>query len=342
MDEVSPNIVPALAAIAAIIFVVLLLRVQLARFRRRQYLLRNGVRAAARVVSISQTGTSINEVPEMRLVLDVEREGERPHRIKITELVDLGSMPRAGECVHVLFDPKNPESATLAPATVEDAAASKLDLENEREAVAISPRLREHGKLRIAKVISISETETTAYDIVLDIEAIGAQPRRLAVTQAIDRRPPRPRERVYVFVDPDNPDVVAMVPESMGGQTLPANSNRLEPRVLGPEILRVGAKAKGVVVSAVKLPVKNRAFAAKGWSTWELVVDVKPDDGSHAYRAPLVITFTARKNTKQVARPGAEVFLRYDPVDPRTFSIDSLAMGHGDPYERLHKMLSQS
>jgi hypothetical protein len=98
MDEIWPNIVPALAVTGAIIFVVQLLRVQLARFRKRQYRLRDGVRAEARVVSISQTGTSINEVPEMRLVLDVERGGERPHRIKITELVDLGSMPRAGEC----------------------------------------------------------------------------------------------------------------------------------------------------------------------------------------------------------------------------------------------------
>jgi hypothetical protein len=136
--------------------------------------------------------------------------------------------------------------------------------------------------------------------------------------------------------------VVALLPETLGGQTLPADSNRLEPRVLGPEILQKGATAKGTVVSTTELPMENRVLGAKGCSTWELTVDMNPDDGSPIYRAPLRISFTTQENAKQATRPGAELFLRYDPADPRTFSIDSFAMGHGDPYERLHKMLSQS
>ena len=186
MDEFSPNIVPALAAIGAIIFVVLVVSIQVARSLKRRDLLGHGEIAVARVVSISQTGTSINEVPEMRLVLDVERTGERPHRIKITELIDLGSMPRAGERVYVLLDPKNPDRGTLAPAPsgtgtkisvapAEGGMAGEFDLASDavRDVVALSPRLREHGKLGIARVISISRTDTTAYEIVLDIEAIG-------------------------------------------------------------------------------------------------------------------------------------------------------------------------
>jgi hypothetical protein len=355
MDEFSPNIVPALAAIGAIIFVVLLVGIQVARSLKRRDLLRHGEIAVARVVSISQTGTSINEVPEMRLVLEMERAGEHPHRIKITELIDLGSMPRVGERVYVFLAPKDPDRGTLAPAPsgtgakvsivpAEGGVASEFDLGSNavRDVVALSPRLREHGKLGIAGVISISRTDTTAYQIVLDIEAIGAQPRRVATTQTIDGKLPSPRERVYVLVDPDNPDVVALLPESLGGQTLPADSNRLEPGVLGPEILHKGATAKGVVVSATELPRENRALAAKGCSTWELTVYVKPDDDSPVYRAPLPISFTTPENAKQATRPGAELFLRYDPADPRTFSIDSFAMGRGDPYERLHKMLSES
>jgi hypothetical protein len=107
--------VPALAAIAAIIFVVLLVSVRVARVLKRRHLLHHGEIAVARVVSISQTGTSINEVPEMRLVLDVERAGEHPHRIKVTELIDLGSMPRAGERIYVFLDPKDSDRSTLAP-----------------------------------------------------------------------------------------------------------------------------------------------------------------------------------------------------------------------------------
>jgi hypothetical protein len=116
MDEIWPNIVPALAVTAAIIFVVLLVSVRVARVLKRRHLLHHGEIAVARVVSISQTGTSINEVPEMRLVLDVERAGEHPHRIKVTELIDLGSMPRAGERIYVFLDPKDSDRSTLAPA----------------------------------------------------------------------------------------------------------------------------------------------------------------------------------------------------------------------------------
>jgi hypothetical protein len=131
-------------------------------------LLHHGEIAVARVVSISQTGTSINEVPEMRLVLDVERAGEHPHRIKVTELIDLGSIPRAGERIYVFLDPKDSDRSTLAPAPsgasakvsvvpAEGGPASEFDLGSDamRDVVALSPRLREHGKLGIARVISI-------------------------------------------------------------------------------------------------------------------------------------------------------------------------------------------
>jgi hypothetical protein len=60
------------------------------------------------------------------------------------------------------------------------------------------------------------------------------------------------------------------------------------------------------------------------------------------HHGEIAVARATQENAKQATRPGAELFLRYDPADPRTFSIDSFAMGHGDPYERLHKMLSQS
>ena len=69
----------------------------------------------------------MNDVPEMRLVVDVERAGEQPRRITLTQLIDLGSIPRAGERVYVMIDP-----------------------------------------------ISTSSTDTTAKQLVLDIDKIGA------------------------------------------------------------------------------------------------------------------------------------------------------------------------
>src|SRR6202008_3798551 len=107
--------VPVLIAIVAIGITALVIGVQLARFKRRRHLLQHGEMAVGRVLTISQTGTSVNEVPEMRLVVDVERAGEQPRRITFKQLIDLGSIPRAGERVYMMLDPKDPDRATLAP-----------------------------------------------------------------------------------------------------------------------------------------------------------------------------------------------------------------------------------
>jgi hypothetical protein len=107
--------VPVLIAIVAIGITALVIGVQLARFKRRRHLLQHGEMAVARVVTISQTGTSVNDVPEMRLVVDVEHAGEQPRQITFAQLIDLGSMPRTGERVYVMIDPNEPDRATLAP-----------------------------------------------------------------------------------------------------------------------------------------------------------------------------------------------------------------------------------
>ncbi len=57
--------------------------------------------------------------------------------------------------------------------------------------MALAPRLREHRKYGIATVVSLSPTATSASQIVLDIDAIGAPQRRLTITQIIDGPPPR-------------------------------------------------------------------------------------------------------------------------------------------------------
>jgi hypothetical protein len=346
--------IPVLLGILAIGMTLLVIGVQVTKFKKRRHLLQHGEMAVGRVVSISQTGTSINDVPEMRLVVDVERAGERPRRVTFAQLIDLGSMPRAGERVYVLVDSKDPDRATLAPSpsgagvkvttvSASDGSSAEVDLGNEsvRDMIALSPRLRERGKLGIAKVVSISPTNTTAMQLALDIDSIGVAPRRVAITQIIDGEAPYVGERVYILVDSDNPNTVALLPASMtNGQRIPAMANRLDPLVLGPQILREGAKATGIIVSAIQQPMNNPALEAKGCSKWQLVVDVKPEDGS-PYQATLVISFTNPEKAQRAARVGAEVPLRYDPLDRQTFAIDSIAMGYGDPYEAVRKMFSQ-
>jgi hypothetical protein len=53
----------------------------------------------------------------------------------------------------------------------------------------------------------------------------------------------------------------------------------------------------------------------------------------------LVISFTTLEKAQRAARVGAEVPIRYDPMDRQTFAIDSIAMGYGDPYEAVRKMM---
>jgi hypothetical protein len=345
--------VPVLIAIVAVGITALVIGVQLAKFKRRRHLLQYGEMAVARVVTISQTGTSVNNVPEMRLVVDVERAGEQPRRLTFAQLIDLGSMPRAGERVYVMIDPKDPERATLAlspsgagvkvtTVSADGGSPVELDLGNDsvRDVVALSPRLREHSQLGIAKVVSISSTATTAKQLVLDIDTIGATPRRVTITQIIEGSPPDVGERVYILVDSEDPNVVALLPASMiNGHRIPAMANRLDALVLGPQILLEGAKATGTIVSAVQQPMNNPALEAKGCSKWQLVIDVKPEDGSSPYQATLVISFTNPEKAQRAARVGAEVPLRYDPMDRQTFAIDSIAMGYGDPYEAVRKMM---
>jgi hypothetical protein len=84
------------------------------RSAQRAQLIQNGQLASGKVVSISQTGTSVNQVPEMQMTVDIDFGGQ-PRRVTFRQLIDLGSMPRAGESVYVMVDPANPDRATLTP-----------------------------------------------------------------------------------------------------------------------------------------------------------------------------------------------------------------------------------
>jgi len=95
-------------------------------------------------------------------------------------------------------------------------------------------------------------------------------------------------------MDPDNPDIVALMPASLtGGQQLPINANRLDPLVLGPQLLQEGAKAAGTVLSAAPQALNNPALEGKGFSKWQLMLEVRPENGSPAYQAELVISLTS-------------------------------------------------
>jgi hypothetical protein len=140
---------------------------------------------------------------------------------------------------------------------------------------------------------------------------------------------------VYVVLDPEDPSEVSIAPASITGvRKLPPTANRLDALVLGPQILTAGAKAKGVVKAAESIPLADPALAARGFSKWQLDIEVTPERG-WPYRAELTISLSTPEKATRIARVGADVQLRYDPEHPKTIAIDSVAMGYDDPYAAL-------
>lgn len=328
------------------------------RYRNARKLLSTGSLGVADVVSSSQTGVTINNQPEMRVVLTVENVGGTPRQVEVKQIFDLGSIPRAGDRVYVLIDPINPDNVVLAPpgaaAQLQQAVAAQgtqagysarqatLTPDQLQDITALTPTLQ-NGKLGVVRIISATPAAGGATTFEADVDAIGQPVRRVRFTQVVHGRAVPPAgSRTYVLIDPANPATVALVPPSvLGGRTLPAGANRLDPLVLGPQLLQAGAKASGVVQSARQMDLAEPQLAAQGITKWELSLAVTPADGTPAYTAPLTISLLNQERVARIAHAGAEVPLRYDAQDLNTISIDSVALGYPDPYADLQKVLQK-
>ena len=320
------------------------------RYFNRRRLLQTGTLGVADVVSSSQTGTTVNGQPEMRVVLDLENAGGPPRRAELKQVLDLGSIPRAGDRVYVLSDPANPANVVLAPAgtagqlrDVIAAAPGANTLTNDQvqDMIALTPSLQTTNNMGVIKLASVMPGPGGRTQFVGDLDAIGQPPRRVTFSQVVHggQLPPA-GARTYVFIDPANPDTIALVPPSMlGGHTLPAGANRLDPLVLGPQILKAGAKASGLITSSKEVPLGDASLAAKGITKWELGMTITPADGQPAYPATLTISLLDASRVARMTPVGTQLPLRYDPLDPQTFSIDGPAMGYANPYDDLLKVL---
>ncbi|MDN7638799.1 hypothetical protein [Burkholderia cepacia] len=68
----------------------------------------NGYEAIAEIVEIAQTGMTLNQIPQMRMVLRIT-ENNTSWEVVIRQCVDLGNMPRAREFALVLVDKSDPK-----------------------------------------------------------------------------------------------------------------------------------------------------------------------------------------------------------------------------------------
>ena len=345
-----------LPIILTLFFVVFFGRIFL-RYRNSRRLLRQGSLGVGDVVSCSQTGVTVNSQPEMRVVVNLENVGGTPRQVEIKQIFDLGSIPRAGDRVYTLTDPTNPANVIIAPpstagqlntllstspATTQGTALQTptLTTDQVQDMMALTPELQKTGKLGVVKLVSVTPVAGGATQFVADVEAIGQPPRRVTFTQVVHGPVPAAGTRTYVFVDQNNPATLALVPPSLlAGHTLPAGANRLDPLVLGPQILRDGAKASGLVTSSQEVPLGDAALAAKGITKWELGITITPANGTPAYPATLTISLLNQERVARITPVGTQLPLRYDSVDPQTFSVDGMAMGYPDPYADLLKIV---
>jgi len=79
----------------------------------------------------------------------------------------------------------------------------------------------------------------------------------------------------------------------------------------------------------------NPALAAKWCSKWQLVVDVRREDGSPPYQATLVISLPLQRKPHEWVPK-----CHCDTIRPTVKHLPSIsiAMGYGDPYEAVLKM----
>ncbi len=73
------------------------------------------VAATAVVKAIHDTGTRVNDNPEVELTLEVQRQGAQPYTATVTTVVSVVNLPslQPGKTVKVRYDPKHPSKVAL-------------------------------------------------------------------------------------------------------------------------------------------------------------------------------------------------------------------------------------
>lgn len=82
---------------------------------REVNLVQNGIRGEAEILHREQTGTYINELPQVKFLLQITMPDREPYKIKykdVISMLDLGSI-NVGAKLPVFVDPDNPENILI-------------------------------------------------------------------------------------------------------------------------------------------------------------------------------------------------------------------------------------
>lgn len=82
---------------------------------RETFLIQNGIPGEAEILHREQTGTYINELPQVKFLLQVTVSGEEPYQMEykdVVSMLDMGSI-NVGAKLPVFVDPNNPRNILL-------------------------------------------------------------------------------------------------------------------------------------------------------------------------------------------------------------------------------------
>ena len=90
--------------------------------KRKQRLEQAGVNAPAEVVSVRDTGVTVNQNPRVALTFQVSpTDGSAPFEVSTKRTVSRVAIPRAGDAFVVRYDPEDPENFVIGPAMESEA-----------------------------------------------------------------------------------------------------------------------------------------------------------------------------------------------------------------------------
>ena len=324
--------------ILAAIFVPMILR----RLRKAKAE-REGKIMIGMVREVHQTGTYINEQPVLRVLMDAQSADGQQLQTTLKQVFSLVDPPRAGMQLPIVLNPQNPAEAFLAS----DRALQRNDRTAEvlRSVAAVPPKMR-GNKPCVGDIVAITPLPDGKSSYQVDVVRINRKPDTVFCTQqfAPGEAAFSVGDRVYLVTDAEVPPRSGYImPLSFSaGLRIPKTGNRLDSQVLADELLFSGAKATGTLQTAVEEPLPP-GYRERGFSKWTLALHVVPDDGSRSYDATLSIGASTPEKAARLTEFGAKLPLRYDTNDLLMVTVDTIAMGFGDPQlakEQLKKVVT--
>jgi hypothetical protein len=85
-------------------------------FGPNEKLLKEGISAQATILKIWDTGVTLNDNPQVGMLLEVQPAGQQPFRVEMKSIISRIALPQIqpGQVVPVRYDPENPSKIALA------------------------------------------------------------------------------------------------------------------------------------------------------------------------------------------------------------------------------------